>query len=154
MQRATRMAARGQWPAGEAVTSVVLDYDARHRRRIRLHCEDSSHILLDLEKATALRDGDGLALEGGGWVAVKAAAEDLAEITSADAHHLHRIAWHLGNRHCPAAIEPDRILIRRDHVIEEMLTGIGATVTPVLAPFDPERGAYDDENQVEGHRHG
>tara|TARA_R110000868_G_scaffold100722_3_gene277109 strand:- start:36151 stop:36615 length:465 start_codon:yes stop_codon:yes gene_type:complete len=153
MQRATRMAASGAWPAGEAVTSVVLDYDARHRRRIRLACEDASTVLLDLEKATVLRDGDGLALEGGGWVAVRAAPEDLAEVTCNNAHALHRIAWHLGNRHCPAAIEADRILIRRDHVIEEMLQGIGAKVTPVLAPFDPERGAYDDENQVHGHHH-
>lgn len=153
MQRATRMAARGHWPDAEAVTSVVLDYDARHRRRIRLDCEDSSTVLLDLEKATALRDGDGLALENGGWIAVQAAAEDLAEITCDSAHDLHRIAWHLGNRHCPAAIEPDRILIRRDHVIEEMLRGIGAAVAPVNAPFDPERGAYDDENQVQGHSH-
>lgn len=154
MRRATRMATSGHWPAAEAVTSVVLDYDARHRRRIRLRCEDASAVLLDLEKAIALRDGDGLALEEGGWVAVKAADEDLARITCGSAHDLHRIAWHLGNRHCPAAIEPDRIFIRRDHVIEEMLRGIGATVTSVKAPFDPERGAYDDENQVHGHSHG
>lgn len=154
MQRATRMAARGYWPEAEAVTSVVLDYDARHRRRIRLVCENATAILLDLEKATALRDGDGLALDGGGWISVRAAAEDLVEITCDSAHALHRIAWHLGNRHCPAAIEAERILIRRDHVIEEMLRGIGAAVTPVHAPFDPERGAYDDENKVNGHNHG
>jgi urease accessory protein len=153
MQRATRMAARGHWPEAEAVTSVVLDYDARHRRRIRLACEDATAVLLDLEKTTALRDGDGLALEDGGWVAVRAAAEDLVKITCDSAHALHRIAWHLGNRHCPAAIEAERILIRRDHVIEEMLRGIGAVVTPVHALFDPERGAYDDENQVHGHNH-
>lgn len=153
MQRATRMAGRGHWPAAEAVGTVILDYEARHRRRIRLVCDNETPVLLDLEKATALRDGDGLALEDGGWVAVRAAAEDLVRITCASAQDLHRIAWHLGNRHCPAAIEADRILIRRDHVIEEMLRGIGAEVTPVMAPFDPERGAYDEENQVHGHHH-
>ena len=153
MQRATRMAARGHWPAGDAVGTVILDYEARHRRRIRLVCDNETPVLLDLEKATALRDGDGLALDDGGWVAVQAAAEDLVEVSCTSAHDLHRIAWHLGNRHCPAAIEADRILIRRDHVIEEMLRGIGATVKPVMAPFDPERGAYDNENQVHGHHH-
>lgn len=153
MQRATRMAGRGHWPVADAVATVVLDYEARHRRRIRLVCDDETPVLLDLEKATALRDGDGLALEDGGWVAVQAADEDLAEVTCASAHDLHRISWHLGNRHCPAAIDAERILIRRDHVIEEMLRGIGATVIPVMAPFDPERGAYDDENQVHGHHH-
>jgi urease accessory protein len=153
MRRATGVAGKGHWPGAEAAGTVVLDYDARHRRRIRLACEDGSPILLDLEKATALRDGDGLALDGGGWIAVRAAAEDLVEITCAGAHDLHRIAWHLGNRHCPAAIEKERILIRRDHVIEEMLRGIGATVNPVQAPFDPERGAYDEHNLAQGHSH-
>ena len=109
MHRATRMAGRGDWPVADAVGTVVLDYEARHRRRIRLVCDNETPVLLDLEKATALRDGDGLALEGGGWVAVQAAAEDLVEVTCGSAHDLHRIAWHLGNRHCPAAIEAESV---------------------------------------------
>ena len=153
MQRATRMAGRGNWPESDVRGTVILDYEARHRRRIRLVCDNEIPVLLDLKKATPLRDGDGLALDNGGWIAVQAAAEDLVQITGTSAHDLHRIAWHLGNRHCPAAIEVDRILIRRDHVIEEMLRGIGAEVQPVIAPFDPERGAYDDENQVRGHHY-
>ena len=155
MRRATQAVARGEWPASAAVGSVVLDYDRRHRRRIRLTCEDGSAVLLDLEKATALRDGDGLRLEEGGWLAVRAAAEDLAEVGGVSAHDLLRICWHLGNRHCPAEILPDRVLIRRDHVIEEMLRGLGATVTPVRVPFDPERGAYDQGGHGHGgHSHG
>ena len=63
MHRATRMAGRGDWPVADAVGTVVLDYEARHRRRIRLVCDNETPVLLDLEKATALRDGDGLALE-------------------------------------------------------------------------------------------
>ena len=153
MRRATRMAARGHWPAAQAAGAVLLDYDSRHRRRIRLACEDGQPVLLDLEKAVALRDGDGLELEDGSWIAVRAAPEDLVEIVCADAHAFHRICWHLGNRHCPADIGPDRVLIRRDHVIEDMLRGLGATVTPVSEPFDPERGAYDQEAPDHGHRH-
>ena len=125
----------------------------RHRRRIRLSCEDGTPVLLDLEKAIALRDGDGLVTEDGDWIAVRAAPENLVEITCYSAHDLQRIAWHLGNRHCPAKIEHKRILIRRDHVIEDMLRGLGAHVRKVIEPFDPERGAYDDQNAGHGHSH-
>ena len=151
MRRATHTLPRGRWPADDALSAVVLDYDSRHRRRIRLTCEDGSDVLLDLEKATALRDGDGLRLEDGGWIAVRAAPEDLVRVTAATVLDLHRIAWHLGNRHCPAAIEEHGILIRRDHVLEDMLRGLGATVRPVMEPFDPEGGAYD--TQEHGHAH-
>ena len=153
LRRAERVASAGDWPADLAAGSVVLDYDSRHRRRIRLSCDDGTSILLDLAKAIALREGDGLATEDGAWIAVQSAAENLAEITCGSSHDLPRIAWHLGNRHCPAAIEPDRILIRRDHVIEEMLRGLGARVKEVLEPFDPERGAYDDRNIGHDHSH-
>ena len=153
LRRAARIALAGDWPANQASGAVVLDYDSRHRRRIRLSCEDGTVVLLDLEKATALRDGDGLAIDDGSWIAVRAAAEDLIEITCNSAHELQRLAWHLGNRHCPAAIEPYRILIRRDHVIKDMLKGLGAQVRDVVEPFYPERGAYDDQNGGHGHSH-
>lgn len=143
MQRATAMAPRGSWPQSEAGAAVLLDYDSRHRRRIRLDCENGMPVLLDLPKAAALRDGDGLRLEDGGWIEVRAAPEDLVRITCDTPHDLHRVSWHLGNRHCPAEIRPDCVLIRRDHVIEDMLRGLGATVEAVHQPFDPERGAYD-----------
>jgi urease accessory protein len=97
-----------------------------------------------------LRPGDGLRLEEGGWIAVEAAPEDLAEIAATDTAHLLRLAWHLGNRHCPAEIALDRIYVRRDHVIEQMARGLGATVTQILRPFHPEGGAY----AAEGHDHG
>lgn len=156
MRRATQALARGHWPEAQATAGVRLDYDSRHRRRIRLDCDDGGEILLDLEKAVALQDGDGLRLEGGGWIVVHAAPEDLAEVTAPSAHDLHRIAWHLGNRHCPAQLDADRILIRRDHVIEDMLRGVGATVRQVSEPFDPERGAYDRDEAAPagGHAHG
>lgn len=153
MRRATQVTARGKWPLAKAATCVVLDYDARHRRRIRLTCDDGSEVLLDLEKAVALQDGDGLQLDDGSWIEVRAAAEDLAEVRSGNPHDLLRLAWHLGNRHCPAAILPDRILIRRDHVIEDMLRGLGAAVRAVFEPFDPERGAYDRDGALSSHSH-
>jgi urease accessory protein len=96
----------------------------------------------------ALSDGDGLRLEDGRVVLVKAAAEDLMEVTATSPHHLMRLAWHIGNRHLPAAIGADRILIRPDHVIAEMIEGLGGRVRPVRAPFEPEGGAYSH-----GHAH-
>jgi urease accessory protein len=112
--------------------------------------------LLDLPEAAVLNHGDGLVLEDGRMVEVRAKPEPLLVVTARDMHHLARLAWHLGNRHVPAAIEPDRILIRPDHVIAEMLAGLGAEVSAVEAPFDPEGGAYaghagSDEG---GHWHG
>ena len=80
-----------------------------------------------------LRDGDGLALEGGGFVLVRAAPEPLVEVTAESPERLARLAWHLGNRHLPTRIEAGRLLIRDDHVIVEMLRGLGATLRAVQA---------------------
>jgi urease accessory protein len=128
--------------ASAADDTVVLDHDLRHRRRIALRGEGGTEFLLDLPEATVLRDGDALVLEDGRTVAVRAAPEPLAEIIADDPPALARIAWHIGNRHLPAAISAGRLLIRRDHVIEEMVRGLGATVRHVDAPFEPEGGAY------------
>ena len=108
--------------------------------------------LLDLPKAIALRQGDGLVLDDGRIVAVQAAPEPLLEVRTADPHHLLRLAWHLGNRHLPAQIEAERILIRPDHVIADMLRGLGAEVRQVSEPFDPEGGAYSGDGHS-GHDH-
>ena len=93
----------------------------------------------------------GLVLDDGRMVEVRAKPEPLLVVEAKDAHHLARLAWHLGNRHVPAAIETSRILIRPDHVLAEMLRGLGAEVSAIEAPFDPEGGAYDHAGH--GHDH-
>ena len=142
MRRAREVAPAGRWPAAQAVDTLTLAFDDRHRRRLRLTGDGGTDVLLDLPDAVVLDDGDGLALEGGGWVAVRAAPEDLLEVTAASPAALVRLAWHIGNRHVPADLGPDRILIRDDHVLADMLRGLGAAVRPVRAPFRPEAGAY------------
>jgi urease accessory protein len=122
--------------------AVLLDHDLRHRRRIALRGDGGAEFLLDLPEATVLRDGDALLLEDGRIIAVRAAPEPLAEIAAGDAAALARIAWHIGNRHLAAAILADRLLIRRDHVIEAMVRGLGGRVRHVDEPFEPEGGAY------------
>ncbi len=98
--------------------------------------------LLDLENAVALRGGDALVLDDGRLIEVVAAPEPLAEIRCHDPHQLIRVGWHLGNRHLPTQIMPKALRIRRDHVIEAMVQGLGARVIEIEAPFDPEGGAY------------
>ena len=133
-------------PAGTVRTPVVdrvlLDFDARYRRRITMRSEAGLEFLLDLERAQRLRHGDVLVLEDGRRIQVSAAPEDLAEIRSAATGGLTRLAWHLGNRHLPVMLAHDVIRIRCDHVIEDMVRGLGGTVAHVHAAFDPERGAY------------
>ena len=147
MIRATKVQGQHHWtqPASD---TVVLDFHDRHRRRMVMTGTRGLDFLLDLEAAIALRGGDALVLEDGRLVEVVAAPEPLVEIRGSDSSHLVRLAWHLGNRHLPTQITGKGLRIRRDHVIEEMLKGLGARVIEIEAPFDPEGGAY-----AGGHAH-
>jgi urease accessory protein len=162
MIRATEVRAAYRWTQAPADT-VVLDFDDRHRRRMAMTGTRGLEFLLDLENAVALRGGDALVLEDGRLIEVVAAPEPLAEIRCNDPHHLVRVAWHLGNRHLPTQIMGKGLRIRRDHVIEAMVKGLGARVIEIEAPFDPEGGAYaggghahapeSDPHQHAGHDH-
>ena len=140
MIRATQVRPPGNWT--HAADTVVLDFDDRHRRRMAMIGTRGLEFLLDLQEAVALRGGDALVLEDGRLIEVVAAPEPLIEIRGSDPYHLVRIAWHLGNRHLPTQIVGKGLRIRRDHVIEEMVKGLGARVIAIDAPFDPEGGAY------------
>lgn len=154
MIRASKVIRAGHW-SGVATDVVVLAFDDRHRRRLAMQGERGLQFLLDLAEATPLRNGDGLVLADGRIVEVRSRPEPLLVVMAKDANHLARLAWHLGNRHVPAAIEPDRILIRPDHVLAEMLAGLGAELAAVDAPFDPEGGAYAHAGAGGGqHAHG
>src|SRR5271165_2508639 len=150
MIRATQVRSAHRWSETPADT-VVLDFDDRHRRRMAMTGTRGLEFLLDLENAVVLRGGDALVLEDARLIEVVAAAEPLAEIRGADPHHLVRIAWHLGNRHLPTQIMPKALRIRRDHVIEAMVKGLGARVIEIEAPFDPEGGAYAGGGHAHAH---
>lgn len=158
MKRVHDILRTGQWPAADKADTVELDYDERHRRRRVYTAQGGTTFLLDMAEAVVLQDGDGLRLEDGSIVAVKAAEEPLVEITAHTPAELARLAWHLGNRHLPTQIEGSRILIRDDHVIVDMLKGLGAHVRAVSVPFSPEGGAYGQHNhdasQHHTHSHG
>jgi urease accessory protein len=141
MIRATQVRAQHRWTQAPADT-VVLDFDGRHRRRMAMKGTHGLEFLLDLESATVLRGGDALVLDDNRLIEVVAAPEPLIEIRGNDPQHLVRVAWHLGNRHLPTQITAKGLRIRRDHVIEAMVKGLGARVIEIEAPFDPEGGAY------------
>lgn len=136
-------------PPEVAVDTVVLDYDARLMRRRRLICKGGLEFLADLPEVTNLDDHWGFALDDGRAVRVEAAPEDLIEVRG----DLARLAWHIGNRHTPCEITVGHLRIRHDHVIEAMLTHLGAELLAVTGPFRPEGGAYG-KGRTMGHDHG
>ncbi|MGH6714605.1 MAG: urease accessory protein UreE [Bradyrhizobium sp.] len=160
MIRATQVKPQHRWTEGPSDT-VVLDFDDRHRRRMAMAGTRGLAFVLDLDSAVALRGGDALVLEDGRLVEVVAAPEPLLEIRGTEPRHLIRLAWHLGNRHLPTQIMAKGLRIRRDHVIEVMVKGLGARVVEIEAPFDPEGGAYGsaaaghaiDAQDPHDHRH-
>jgi urease accessory protein len=152
--RVTEVLPAGSWDAAREVDRVLVDYDGRFRRRIVLTTVLGADVLIDLPQAARLRDGDGLFFESG-IVRVCAQDEDLMEIHAHHTADLVRIAWHLGNRHLPVQLLGDHVRIRADHVIADMIKGLGGHVETLRAPFDPEAGAYsgggshhhDDDNR-------
>jgi urease accessory protein len=128
---------------------VTLDYEARFLRRKVLHTAQDNPILVDLAETVSLDHGDCFVLEDGSLIEIVAAEEDLIEVRGAD---LIRLAWHIGNRHTPCQIEENRLLIRQDAVMADMLQRLGAAVTKVTEPFIPEGGAYG-MGRTHGHDH-
>jgi urease accessory protein len=153
MLRVVSIIRKAEVDSARVADRVFLDADDRQRRRIVLTGEKGTQALLDLEKPVALRDGDGLLLDDGAIVQVRGRPEHLLEIVPSSPRDFVRLAWHLGNRHTDVQILGERIRIRHDHVLEEMLRGLGAKVTPLAAAFDPEAGAPQDGAHHHGHPH-
>jgi urease accessory protein len=144
----------GHWPKEQAAGTLTLDFDARHRRRIRLTTDQGEDVLLDLPNAVAMADGDGLQLDDGRLLKVQAAAELIVEVRHKDPNQLMRLAWHLGNRHLPTEIRNQVLRIRPDHVIENMLHHFEADLVKAQAPFQPEGGAYSGHSHHHNHDDG
>lgn len=148
MIRATSLTHSHDAPAD----TVTLTYDDRHRRRMAMTGDEGLKFLLDLPEAIQLHDGNDLLLTDGRHIRVKAAPEDIMQVIAKDPRHLIRTAWHIGNRHLPCEIKQDRLVLRFDHVIADMLEKLGCEVERLNAPFNPEGGAYG-HGQTHGHSH-
>lgn len=123
---------------------VVLGHEERALRRRRLVTVHGEGFLVDLARTIRVRQGEAFRLEDGRLVELMAAEEGLWEVRG----ELARLAWHVGNRHAACEVWEDHLRVRREAVMGRMLEGLGATLTEVSAPFEPEGGAY------EGHAHG
>lgn len=144
-----RVLLAGHWSGADG--RIALGYEARFLRRRRLVAEDGFGFLADLPETTGLGHGDAFDLDDGRRIAVLAADEPLLAVRGP----LVRLAWHIGNRHAPCQVEANRLLIRRDHVLRDMLLRLGAEVTEVVEPFTPEGGAYGHGRTMghDGHSH-
>ncbi|MDR4307913.1 urease accessory protein UreE [Chelatococcus sambhunathii] len=146
--RAVSIVRRPAVKAALVADRITLDHEARGRRRLAMTADGGLAFLLDLPRPANLSDGDALALDDGRLVEVRAAEEELIEITAGTPLRLAKIAWHLGNRHTPAEVTEEAIYVAPDHVLVEMVRGLGGATRQVKRPFRPEQGAYH------GHDHG
>ncbi len=130
---------------------LVLTYEYRCKNRLRTRLDSGEEVGLFLERGTILRHGHLLEANDGRIVQVKAAIENVMDVETDDALKLMRAAYHLGNRHVSLQIREGSIRFPSDHVLGEMIRGLGLEVCNTLAPFEPESGAYGGYG---GHAHG
>lgn len=151
LPRAGSFLRAGEVPGGVVPFDVVaLDHDERRLRRRVLSLKNGGQILVDLLKPAELGSGDLLVLEDGRHVGIELTPTEVFAVRARDAVHLAELAWHVGSRHLPAAIEADRIVISRDPAVRHMLEGLGAEVMEAEEPFTPLRSTYAGH---EGHGH-
>lgn len=149
MQRAISVVRKAAVKQDRVVETLILDHAGRNRRQATLKGEGGREIELDLDKPTALNDGDALKLEDGSLVLIKAAAQKLIAITAGNPLRLTRLAWHLGGRHVPAEVTADAIYIEQDPALAELVRGQGCTMSEVERPFQPEPEVHHHD-----HAHG
>lgn len=135
----------------EAVATLTLPWSQRIKSRQRVRLDNGAEAGLFLERGVILRGGDCLAADDGSLVRIKAALETVSIVRCKDPLQLARICYHLGNRHVDLEISESGVRYPHDHVLDEMIEGMGFDVEVELAPFEPETGAYGEGN---GHHHG
>jgi urease accessory protein len=135
------------------IDSLTLEADDRYRRRVLLTTDGGRDVLIDFRQAAMLDEGDALVTGASELVLIKAAPQALLAVRADDPHLMHRLLWHLGNRHTPTEIGLDCAYIGHDHVLAQMLVGLGARIEEVTRPFRPEGGAYGGHGAAHGHHH-
>jgi urease accessory protein len=144
--RAGQSAADG--PEVLPILKLTLPFELRQKSRLRAKLENGEEVALILPRGRVLRGGDRVTATDGREVEIVAAPEKLLHIESAE---LARVAYHLGNRHVPLQVGPNFLRIAEDHVLEEMARKLGARVSHLEAPFEPEAGAYGHQHDEMGH---
>ena len=150
MPRAARVIAATDRREREIADTLILDYAKRSAGAFSATGLKGGSFDLALDKPGRLRTDDVLELDDGTLLEVVAAAEPLIEARAADLPGLMRLAWHLGDRHVPAEVLPNRVRLRREAQLESLLQSLGAKLVMIEAPFEPEGGAYATSH---GHEH-
>jgi urease accessory protein len=153
MPRATSVLAASLRDNRTADDTVILDFAQRGSAEGAVTSVKGRIIEIDLHAPMRLRTDDLLLFDDGTNVEVVAAPEALIEVRGGDLAALARIAWHLGDRHIAAELLPNRIRARRDPTVEKLLASLGAKVTVIDAPFEPEGGAYVPAHHAHDHNH-
>jgi urease accessory protein len=154
MLTVTRRITQSSMAAGQVVAErLVLPFDLRQKSRQRATLESGAEVGLFLERGIVLRGGDLLAAEDGTVIEVVAAPETVSTVREADPTKLTKAAYHLGNRHVPVQIGAGWLRYGHDHVLDDMVKGMGLSVVVEQAPFEPEGGAYGGHSHSHGHGH-
>jgi len=154
MLRVVRVVSSAQSDSARHIDSVMLAPDQRRLQSAHLTGVNGTLIGLMLSEPVMLRMGDAFELDDGSLVDIVIEPEPLIEVRGNDLTHLARLAWHLGDRHWPVQVLTNRLRLRRDDALEAMLAALGARLTPIEAPFDPEGGAYATHAAHDhGHHH-
>jgi urease accessory protein len=152
-------------PGGKGLSNVLLrrasevelDWDVRQKSRIEAVDSLGRALNVFLPRGTVLRGGDVLVAEDGSLVRVKAAPQPVLVVTHCPDHgtpfDLLRAAYHLGNRHVPLELQPDRLLLEPDHVLADMLRMQHLIVDETRSAFEPEGGAYGPGAGAGAHAH-
>jgi urease accessory protein len=136
-----------------ATARLTLPFELRQKSRLRCNLDDGEEVGLVLDRGTLLRGGDLLQASDGRVVQVVAAPEGLSVVTTHDVLLLARAAYHLGNRHVALQIRPGELRFLHDHVLDDMLRGLGLPVRFETLPFEPEGGAYGRAEPAQSHVH-
>jgi urease accessory protein len=146
-------ASAGGVAASPAAERLVLPFELRQKSRLRARLESGLEAGLLLDRGIVLRGGDLLLADDGTVIEVVAALETVSTVRDSDATRLARAGYHLGNRHVAVEIGSGRLRYRHDHVLDDMVRGLGLTVVVEQAPLEPEAGAYG-HSHVRGHGRG
>jgi urease accessory protein len=136
----------------DAQLQLLLPFELRSRSRFRARLVSGEEVGVQLTRGQILRGGDRLLAEDGRVVEVRAAPESVSTVRASDARLLARTAYHLGNRHVALQVGDGWLRYGHDHVLDDMVRGLGAEITVEQAPFEPEAGAYHGEHEHE-HEH-
>jgi len=135
----------------QATERLTLPFDLRQKSRLRCHLDSGEEVGLVLDRGTVLRGGDLLQADDGRIIEVVAAPELLSVVASSDPLQLARAAYHLGNRHVALQIRAGVLSFLHDHVLDDMLRGLGLAVRMETLPFEPEGGAYGRHEHAAAH---